>query len=71
MEPGNSKNKVAVLAYECIGTAFMTYALVIERSVYLSGVTLLAMLAAWDISGGHFNPAISISVYCNEKKNGA
>ena len=33
-------------------------------------MTLAMMCLAWNVSGGHFNPAITIGVYVSEKDFG-
>ena len=74
METGKSDNKgkAAVLIYEFIGTAIIMYALCIYNGALAPtlGVILVMQLLAWDISGGHFNPAITMGVFVSQKKWG-
>ena len=62
---------LGVFAYEFLGTAFIMYALMMQLSVYtwtVCVVTFGCMLQAWEVSGGHFNPAITIGMFASEKK---
>ena len=34
------------------------------------GITFAMMLLAWNVSGGHFNPAISLGVWASQGKFG-
>ena len=45
------------------------YAIMLEKGTFLiaGGATALMMILAWDVSGGHFNPAITLGVYVAEK----
>ena len=74
METGN-ESKVGVIAYEFLGTAFIMYAIMVETARVNGtdplagiGVNFLMMALAWNISGGHFNPAISVAVFVSEKQ---
>ena len=76
METGNKDKKIGVFAYELLGTAFIMYAVIVEESyekfVGIFGgayiyITLAMMMIAWNVSGGHFNPAITIGVYVASK----
>lgn len=60
-------------AYEFIGTAFIMYAMMMENGHYIGGavlMTLAMMTLAWNISGGHFNPALTLGMYIAEKDFG-
>ena len=74
--PGGNERKIHVLAYELIGTIFFTYATMVSGgfssgtvakiSVYFVGIEpVYACLLAicWHVSGGHFNPALTISTF--------
>jgi glycerol uptake facilitator-like aquaporin len=73
MENGNKDKWIAMAIYEALGTSFIMYALMMERGVFGPAcifVTMAMMVIAWNVSGGHFNPAISLGVYISEKKFG-
>ena len=60
----DAKNNLAACMYEMIGTALIMYAFMVEEGkLYPLATTLVMMMAAWNISGGHFNPAITLSQY--------
>ena len=74
MEVGNKDKKIGVFVYECLGTAFIMAALIIGDGMYGSGcfyTTIAMMCIAWNVSGGHFNPAISLGMFVAEKKWGS
>ena len=75
METGNKDKKIGVFAYECIGTALITAALIIQDGSYYGlgcfYTTVAMMCIAWNVSGGHFNPAISLGMFVAEKKWGS
>ena len=72
METNRSDKRVGVLMMEVFGTAIIMYAMMMFEGLYMSTtkVTLIMMLLAWDLSGGHFNPTITIGVYVSQKKFG-
>ena len=55
-----------------LGVSFMMYALVLEIGDYgfATGMTGTLMYLAWDISGGHFNPAITLGIFMANLKDG-
>ena len=63
---------MGVALYELLGTAFIMYAVVVTNGSYSAGIsiTLAMMVIAWNVSGGHFNPAITVGVYVSEKDFG-
>ncbi len=73
METGNKEKKIGIAAYECIGTALIMYSFMVTRgnftyaSVY---ITFAMTVLAWNVSGGHFNPVISVAMYISEKDFG-
>ena len=73
METGNKDKKIGVAVYEALGTAFIMYALMVNVGSFISSaavVTFACMCIAWNVSGAHFNPAITIGVYISEKNFG-
>ena len=69
---GGSDRKIAVLIYELVGTCILTYVTLISKGDFYSigGVYLCLLYICWNVSGGHFNPALSISVYVGQKNFG-
>ena len=73
METGNKDKKIGVFVYEFLGTAIIMFALIIANGEFILGVysiTFAMMCIAYNVSGGHFNPAISIGMYIAEKNFG-
>ena len=73
METGNKDKKIGIAAYECLGTAFIMYAVMMSGGTFSGGaipLTFGMMVLAWNVSGGHFNPVISIGMYIAEKDFG-
>ena len=74
METGKKDRKLGVFIYEMLGTAMIMFAFMLSSaegsSAYPAKVTFAMMVLAWEISGGHFNPAISVGVYVAEKDFG-
>lgn len=75
METGKKDKKLGVFMYEMLGTAMIMFAFMLssaenDNSAYPAKVTFAMMILAWEISGGHFNPAISVGVYVAEKDYG-
>lgn len=73
METKNKDKKIAVAVYELLGTAFIMYGLMMDQGEpgkATVGITFAMMILAWNLSGGHFNPAISIGMYVSEKDFG-
>ena len=77
METDNKAGVPTIFFYEFIGTAFLMYAQMLSGGVTESLLTLqsslnfVMLVLAWNISGGHFNPAISIGMCIATKKIGA
>ena len=73
METNNKDKKVGVFLYEFLGTAFIMYALIIGNGIFAYAalaVTFAMMCISYNVSGGHFNPAISIGMFLAQKKFG-
>jgi len=72
METGNKDKKIGIAAYECIGTAFIMYGVMMDGGNFASAlpITFAMMVLAWNVSGGHFNPVLSIGMYVAEKDFG-
>ena len=72
METKSNDKKIGVFVYEMLGTSVIMYAFMVGGTFDASAklVTFFMMLIAWNVSGGHFNPAISLGVYVSEKKWG-
>jgi len=72
METGNKDKKIGIAAYECLGTAFIMYGVMVDLGGFSSAIpiTFAMMVLAWNVSGGHFNPVISIGMYIAEKDFG-
>ena len=77
METEIKDRKIGVFAYEFFGTAIIMYALILCNGTFsLSNfgasqqVTVVMMCIAYNVSGGHFNPAISVGMFLAQKKFG-
>lgn len=71
METENKGKPLGVFAYEFLGTAFIMYALMMQIGAFNENVAIITfgcMLQAWTVSGGHFNPALTIGMFVAEKK---
>ena len=69
---GGSDRKIAVLIYELVGTCILTYCTLITKGNVgaIAAVYFCLLFICWNVSGGHFNPALSISVYVGQKNFG-
>ncbi len=72
METNNKEKKIGVAAYELIGTTIIMLGVMVGNGYYSAGLALLPFmtLLAWDVSGGHFNPAITIGMYVSKMNFG-
>ena len=64
--------KHVIFGYEFMGTAFLLFAINASRGDALGiGFTIFAMLLiGGPLTGGHYNPAVSIGVFFNEDNKG-
>ena len=71
--PGGSSRKVVVTLYETIGTALFVYGILVSGGNAIGvPVSLLASIFIFGgITGGHFNPAVSIGVWCTTENKAA
>ena len=71
IEGGNEK-KLGVLIYELLGTCILTYTVLVSlNNIYAIVPVYIGLLTiCWKISGGHFNPMLTISVYISQKNFG-
>lgn len=70
METKKGENmKISCAAFEAVGTAFVTYGLLVTQGTanYFGGPMSIAslmmaafMMICYDVTGGHFNPAITL-----------
>ena len=63
-----------MFVYEFLGTAFIMTALISQHGSGSGAslmVTFAMMTIAYNISGGHFNPAISVGMFVAEKDKGS
>jgi glycerol uptake facilitator-like aquaporin len=72
METNNKGKKIGVAAYELLGTMFIMLGVMMSNGSYTIGLVLtpFMMLLALDVSGGHFNPAITIGMYVSRMNFG-
>ena len=69
---GGSSHKLVVCVYEFLGTAFLSYGLLMSTgdAIAVSMVVFAIILVLGPISGAHINPAVSIGVFIEQKKYG-
>ena len=71
METNNKDKKVGVFMYEFLGTAFIMFALIINKGAFglkPVAVNFAMMCVAYNVSGGHFNPAKTVGMFVANKK---
>lgn len=68
--PGSQDKKPLVAAYELIGTALFVYMILVSTGNALAvPIGLFAMIIVFGgLTGGHFNPAVTVGVYIHEGK---
>lgn len=70
---GGKRNKTIVFIYEAIGTGLLLYAINIQKGTTFGQFGIAFMLFAMiliggPITGGHFNPAVTLGVYISNVK---
>lgn len=66
---GSSERSHLVFAYEAIGTMMFIYAILLTNNPLSIGCSLFASIVLFgSITGGHFNPAVTLAVYISEAK---
>ena len=65
-------NKAIVFFYEALGTAWLLFAINLQYGMKFGQFSIAFMIFAWcmfggQITGGHYNPAVSIGVYISNK----
>ena len=67
---GAEKRKGLVMLCEMLGTALYIYGIIMTGTAASIPVSLFASIIIFGaITGGHFNPAVSMGVYLAEGKN--
>lgn len=68
--PGGPENKLLVCLYEFLGTALLLIGINLTQGSNIGiGLILVSALSLYDrVSGGHFNPALTIGVFIKEGK---
>jgi len=69
MEANGENRKGTVLACEFLGTALFIFGIMMTNLPLTIPFSLLASVVIWgDITGGHFNPAVTIGVFVSRKE---
>ena len=71
MEFGTKEKKVSCLVYEAIGTGFVSMSCmlgVFENGYPFVLMNMIWMIIADSVTGGHFNPAITLCMWLSSKK---
>jgi|Transcript_1231 aquaporin Z len=68
--PRGNERKSLVASYEMLGTAFFVYMILVSTGDALAVPLALfsVILIFGGVTGGHFNPAVTLGVYFGEKK---
>ena len=76
MEIDKNEGKIACGVYELIGTAVITYSYFVTSAESFGGIdgviitTTVLMFICSNVSGGHFNPAITLCMWLSSKELG-
>ena len=67
---GGQQRKALVATYELVGTALFIYMILVSKGDAMGvPLALFAMIVIFGgITGGHFNPAVTLGVYIHEGK---
>ena len=70
MEVASSANRMPlVFAYEALGTMLFVYSILLTNNPISISFSLFASIILFgSITGGHFNPAVTLGVYIKENK---
>ena len=62
-DKGAEPKFVGALIYEFIGTALLMYALMVNLGIPTAAIYIqfALMVVAWNVSGGHFNPCLTVA----------
>ncbi len=64
---GAENHKVAVFFYEMMGTALFVYSILLTNNPISISFSLFASILIFGaVTGGHFNPAVTLGVYISE-----
>jgi aquaporin Z len=73
--PGGDANKKHVFVYEMLGTAFLLFAINSSATFgsyqpFAVGLSIFANICVFGaVSGGHFNPAVTLGVFVKEGRS--
>ena len=67
--PSSENRKSLVFLYECFGTMLFVYSIMLTGNPISISFSLFASILLFgSITGGHFNPAVTLAVYIKEAK---
>ena len=65
--PSSANRQTIVLIYEAFGTMLLVYSILLTNNPISISFSLFASIILFGaITGGHFNPAVSLGVYIKE-----